>query len=282
MTTRHVEYATQSGLTISARIAEVDHPRTTILALHGGGLHSGYFDGQTTSDVSLLELGRTLGHTVIAVDRPGYRGGANKVTDEQTTLSGQAALLWEFLDATVAETSPIALMGHSFGSMVAVTMAAEASGRPLCGIEISGVGSHYSEALQTDPDRAASRRTHWGHEYFYPEGTFDPGVRPHAVIPGIETGEALDWPDRVAHTASRVVVPVSITVAELEVNWSNTPEQFAGLFTAAPRVVVQEQIDSGHNMSLGYTARPYHLRSIAFFEECVLHERMSAVARSAQ
>jgi hypothetical protein len=44
-------------------------------------------------------------------------------------------------------------------------------------------------------------------------------------------------------------------------------ERCGGLFTSSPRVVLEWQRDSGHNISLHRVARAYHLRAVAFFDE---------------
>jgi hypothetical protein len=43
----------------------------------------------------------------------------------------------------------------------------------------------------------------------------------------------------------------------------------AAITSASPRVVVHQQADAGHNLSLGLTAKAYHLTVLAFVEECV-------------
>ena len=67
-------------------------------------------------------------------------------------------------------------------------------------------------------------------------------------------------------------VPVRFSLAEHEPFWENGPAglaDVAAMFTASPRVVVNEQRDSGHNLSLGFTAAAYHLGVLSFVEECV-------------
>ncbi|WP_280478843.1 hypothetical protein [Nocardia asiatica] len=58
--------------------------------------------------------------------------------------------------------------------------------------------------------------------------------------------------------------------------WRNDIEELTAigaLFRAAPRVVLNLQPDTGHNVSLGYTAAAYHLKVLAFAEECVVAAR---------
>jgi hypothetical protein len=40
------------------------------------------------------------------------------------------------------------------------------------------------------------------------------------------------------------------------------------LFTSAQRVVVNDMPDSGHNLSVGWSAGEYHRRVLSFVDEC--------------
>jgi hypothetical protein len=40
------------------------------------------------------------------------------------------------------------------------------------------------------------------------------------------------------------------------------------MLSASPRLEIRSQVDAGHNISLGWTARSYHLRALAFAGEC--------------
>jgi hypothetical protein len=72
--------------------------------------------------------------------------------------------------------------------------------------------------------------------------------------------------------AAQVRVPVDYSAAEHERVWDTSPAalaDIAALFTAAPRVTVNEMPDSGHNLSVGLSAQTYHLRVLSFIEECI-------------
>jgi hypothetical protein len=72
--------------------------------------------------------------------------------------------------------------------------------------------------------------------------------------------------------AAQIAVPVHFTVGEYERVWRNDPDarfDLGALFSASPRVVVEEQFDGGHNLSLGNTAMAYHLNVLSFIEECI-------------
>jgi hypothetical protein len=72
--------------------------------------------------------------------------------------------------------------------------------------------------------------------------------------------------------AAEVRVPVQFSVAEHERVWRSDPAalaEIAGIFTASPRFVINEQAGTGHNMSLSLRAAEYHTRVLSFAEKCV-------------
>lgn len=270
---------------LSALIAQPQGiPRATVVAVHGGGMRAGYFDGQAHPDVSLLALGAALGYTVVAVDRPGYGLSASQLPYGQD-LSEQSALLGTAL-AHLAGRYPtgagVFLVAHSFGGKLALTYAAAQDGRdgleagapPLLGMDVSGCGRDY--AVDTgdlrDPHRHGHWKRNWGALRFYPPNTFRDAAALVAPMPVRERAEAAHWPASFAAAAARVPVPVRLTFAERELWWRHSEEdlaELAGLFTASPFVTVDRQPEAGHNISLGWAARAYHLRALAFLEECL-------------
>jgi hypothetical protein len=75
---------------------------------------------------------------------------------------------------------------------------------------------------------------------------------------------------------------VHYSLGEHERVWRSGPAalaDIASLFTASPRVVVDEQVDGGHNLSIGLTAMAYHLKILSFVEECVLTRASAAQER---
>ncbi|HTU05477.1 MAG TPA: alpha/beta hydrolase, partial [Trebonia sp.] len=120
------------------------------------------------------------------------------------------------------------------------------------------------------------RELFWGSESLYPPGTFTRGMRPIAPVPQIESDESARWPDLLPGVAAEVRVPFQFSVAEHEQWWRVTDADLAeyqALFTAAPHVVVRRQPAAGHNISLGWAARSYHLNALAFAEQCLLRCR---------
>jgi hypothetical protein len=93
------------------------------------------------------------------------------------------------------------------------------------------------------------------------------------AVPAAEAAAAVEWPKVIPTTARRVRVPIRMTFAEHEKWWHHEKgdlDDLRTLFGCAPRLVVEEQPWAGHNISLGWTARAYHLKSLAFFEESLL------------
>jgi len=242
---------------------------------------SAYFHGQAHPDVSLLTLGTVLGYSVLALDRPGYGGSAEILPDGQS-LVDQTKTVYDALDGfgrnhdTGAGTFVVA---HSFGYKLALHLAADARGEALLGVDGSGAVFRYTPSL--DPNRSSprtgpagnARELFWGSADLYPPEAFKPGMRPIAAVPAIESRESLDWTRILPAVAERVRVPVQFSVAEHERWWQvdgAALAEYRSLFTSAPRLIIRRQPRAGHNISLGWAARPYHLNALAFAAECIL------------
>ncbi|WP_409239854.1 alpha/beta hydrolase [Streptomyces sp. PA5.6] len=266
------------GLALSALLCEpAGPPRALVVAVHGGGMRAGYFHGRARPELSLLRLGARLGCTVLAVDRPGYGRSAAALPDG-LPLAEQTPLLRAAL-ADFAGRHPVGaghfVLAHSFGGKLALALAAHAGdGDGLLGVDISGCGRHYAPGAEEEVRhrRPAARRRHWGPLRLYPPGTFRQSAGTVAPMPVREAAELAGWPGLFDRLAPRVRVPVRFTFAEHELWWRRQEPDLAALaaaFTAAPRVLLEHQPGAGHNISLGWAARAYHLRALAFLEECL-------------
>ncbi|MFJ3671267.1 alpha/beta hydrolase [Streptomyces sp. NPDC090106] len=262
-------------------------PRATVLALHGGGMTAGYFDGRAHPGQSLLALGARLGYTVLALDRPGYGASTPHLPTGQT-LTEQAATVRTALAAYTATHTlgaGLFLLGHSYGGKLALTCAADGLPAHLLGVDVSGIGHRLAVPPHTLPSASADRRGQWKHNWgalrLYPPDTFRhcPGIV--APMPERERAEVPSWPARFTATAARVRVPVRFTFAEHEKWWRHDDQTLAelpGLLPHAPRVLVERQPQAGHNISLGWTAHAYHLRALAFLEESLAARETTAGA----
>jgi hypothetical protein len=112
----------------------------------------------------------------------------------------------------------------------------------------------------------------WGPRELYPERIFDRDVMPMARIPGVPPNEAAEWPAHLTNFGARIRVPVSFTFGEHERLWQVDDQHFdelRALFVASPRFEVHVQPGAGHNISLSHAGRAYHLRVLAFVEDCL-------------
>jgi pimeloyl-ACP methyl ester carboxylesterase len=259
-----------------------------LLALHGGGTTSTYFDCPGRPRLSLLRTAASLGFTAIALDRPGYgisADDAERVTDPEAHVE----LAYRALDTLLADRprgAGVFLLAHSAGCELALRMAADERGSALLGLELAGTGRQHQRRagnlLDSAERDAATRLTRrqglrallWGPRHLYaPDVYADTTIA--ARSPRYEL-EARHWADDFPGLAAQVRTPVQFSLGEHETVWRSGPDALADiatLFTASPTVRVNEQTNAGHNLSLGLTARAYHLKVLSFVEECtVLHE----------
>ncbi|MGW4599537.1 alpha/beta hydrolase [Streptomyces sp. NPDC004457] len=265
-----------AGTVLSALLSEPARgaPRATVVAVHGGGLRAGYFDGQAHPDVSLLTLGARLGCSVLAVDRPGYGRSAAQLP-AGLPLATQSVLLRAALDDFTARHpagAGLFLLGHSFGGKLVLRAAADGLG--VLGLDVSGCGHRPAVPLTAAraPQGAPAWTRYWGPLGLYPPGTFRACEALTAPVPSQEAAELPRWPRYFDRIAPLVRVPVRLTFAEHERWWRHGAQDLTDLaarFTGSPRVLVERQPAAGHNISLGWAARPYHLRALAFLEDCV-------------
>jgi pimeloyl-ACP methyl ester carboxylesterase len=260
-------------------------PRALIVALHGAGMHAGYFHTTTAPGLSLLELGSQLGFTVWAPDRPGI-GASADLPDHRITLFAQASLLLDAIDQ-FATSHPVGagvfLVGHSYGLKVAWTMAAERRGPGLLGIDGAGSGARYAFDWSS---RGDSRRTRapgdggdsWGPTVLYPRGALSRVSLPLHPMPSAQAAEGSRWPDDLRSMAPRIRIPMRLTFGEFERLWPTDEAHFDELRTLlrdAPQLSIEIEPAVGHNVSLGWAARAYHLKVLAFAESCVLRRQVA-------
>ncbi|MEV0444328.1 alpha/beta hydrolase [Streptomyces spectabilis] len=283
---RRITLDAGDGIALSALLAEpvaadgAMPPRSVIVALHGGGMRAGYFDGPGQPPTSLLELAARLGWTVLAPDRPGYGGSADRLP-EGLPLAEQAAVLRTAL-RRYADRRPVGsgcfLAAHSYGGKLALAMAAQSAdgdGPHLIGADISGLGHRWA-VDHLAPERAGPypSRLHWG-----PLRCYEPAAFRHAAglagpMPAREAAELACWPETFDALAPRVRVPLRLTFAEHERWWRHDRATLADMASriGSRTVMLDRQPGAGHNISLGLAARAYHLRLLGFLEDCLASE----------
>lgn len=267
-----------AGIPMSGLVAAVEHPRAVIVALHGGATTPDYFDAPGFPHQSLVRVGASLGFTVVAPDRPGY-GASREAVGHNIGPARQVDLTCGVIDQVMMgrdRGAGVFVLGHSQGAVITARMAADPRSTDLIGIELAGTGVHHSAEARARLASAAvggasgpSLRTLlWQPEYLYRDRT-----RVLSWAPRFEGVDAKVWPQELTALAPRIAVPVRITLGDHESWWlsgSAGLSSMAELFTSSPRVVVDEQFESGHNLSLGISALAYHLKVLSFVEECVL------------
>jgi pimeloyl-ACP methyl ester carboxylesterase len=284
----HPRVVIVDGVPTSALVAESPDPRAVVVALHGGATTSAYFDCPGRPRLSLLRTGAALGFTVVALDRPGY--GASAPYPEAMRAPEQRVDLAYGAVEKIVGSNPVGaglfVMAHSMGCELAIRMATDARGGDLLGLEVAGTGRRYqSKAADVLKDAHLNHRPPglrdllWQPARLYPPellgaGLSSGGSEYEAAV--VKTWAIQDFPA----LAGQVRVPVEFSAGDHENVWESSPAalaDIAAMFTASPRVVANQQADSGHNLSVGLSAAAYHLKVFSFIEECVV-ARQSAGA----
>jgi pimeloyl-ACP methyl ester carboxylesterase len=273
------------GIPMSALVRAVERPRAVIVALHGGAARAAYFHAPGLDAQSMLLTGAAAGFTVIALDRPGY-GASAAHADRMADARSRVDLAYAAVDRLLGSRprgAGVFVMAHSLGSVLALRMAADERGPGLLGLELAGTGLRFHppsvEILDgrlreraPEEGRLGLRDLLWGPEHLYPEDV-EGRAEIASPTPPYESVEVRTWTQELPGVAARVPVPVRYCLGDHERVWDAEPSAMAGvaaLFTASPRVVVDRQVYGPHNLSLGRSASAYHLKVLAFAEECVL------------
>jgi pimeloyl-ACP methyl ester carboxylesterase len=275
------------GVPMSGLVAEASpsnqEPRAVIVALHGGASTAAYFDCPGHPRLSMLRTGAALGFTVVALDRPGY-GASAPYPDAMQRPEQRVALAYGAVDKILGASprgAGVFLLAHSAGCELAVRMTVDerADDAGLLGLELAGTGLQYTDDANemlrtaTDTERPTGlRELLWQPAHLYPAEVLS-GITNSSTRALYEATMVKDWgrTDFPA-LAAQVRVPVQFSVAEHERVWRSDPaalSDIAAIFTASPRFVINEQVDAGHNLSLSVNAAAYHLKVLAFVEECV-------------
>jgi pimeloyl-ACP methyl ester carboxylesterase len=267
------------GVPMSALVAPAAEPKAVIVAIHGGATSAAYFDCPGRPELSLLRAAAADGYAAIALDRPGY-GASAFYHDDMTEPDRRVGFALGAVDKILGETARGAglfLLAHSAGCELGLRMAVDERADDVLGVELSGTGLRYGDEAKAVISQATAtsrpaglRDLLWQPTDLYPPEVLTGGLS--AAGAPYEADVTANWPRRdFPQIAGRVAVPVEFSVAEHERVWETTPEAIgaiAALFTSSPRVVVNEMPDSGHNLSVGWSAAEYHRRVLSFVDEC--------------
>jgi pimeloyl-ACP methyl ester carboxylesterase len=271
------------GVPMSGLVAAADEPKAVVVAFHGGASTAAYFDCPGHPRLSLLRTGAAQGITVVALDRPGY-GSSAPYPDAMQRPEQRVALAYGAVDKMLGDAprgAGLFLLGHSAGCELAVRMAADekATDAGVVGLGLAGTGLRYSDAAAEMMKTATATRRPvglrellWEPAHLYPPEVLS-GATNSSTGAQYEAEMTRTWPRQdFPVLAGQVRVPVQFSVAEHERVWETTPlalTDIAAIFTATPRFVLEEQRNTGHNMSLSVSAADYHQTVLSFVEECV-------------
>ncbi len=255
-----------------------------IVAIHGGGCHAGYFDvpGQ-----SLLARAQAQGHSIVALNRPGY-GASTPLTEGSETLSANAARLDQAVAAIWGarkdKTAGIFLVGHSIGGAITTIIAARPRNWSLVGIAISGVLAKLS------PGAAAAwsslPRIGWMDVHaesrdmlaYGSAGSFSPDVALLAQEANARSafGEgydiAFEWPREFSRFTAQVDVPVHMRQAARDALWvvdDAELDRFKRSFTQSPLIDAAIIPEVGHCIDHHYAGLDLHNQQLAFARRTV-------------
>src|SRR5690606_5666123 len=271
------------GVPVSGLLAEVPDPRAALVALHGGATSAAYFDCPGHPELSLLRTAARLGFTVLALDRPGY-GASAPFAEQIAQAERRIELVYAAIEEHLGDRprgAGVFLLAHSAGCELALRVAADERRAGLLGLELAGTGGLHQQVAQEilwedkgpSPAAYGIGKLLWHPARLYSESVIG-GASIAAPGPRTEAVAVRDWAGQEFPTlAGQVRVPVRFTVGDHERVWRNDPEELAAvgaLFAASPRVVLNFQPNTGHNISVGHTATAYHLKLLSFVEECVV------------
>lgn len=235
--------------------------RPLIVAIHGGGFTSEYFD---VPGSSLIDRAAARGYGAIALDRLGY-GRSRAAGKDVQSLAANAEWIAEAIDRLwphFQETcSGVVLIGHSIGAALAVMLAAQSHTWPLAGAAVSGAGltpnpelHGYFERFPADTwvetPAEGKDRLMFGNSADVKSGVREL-VRP-AYVP-IATRELLEintvWPQSARALLTSLEVPVHFRLAEHDALWVVNDETVRALADLLAGVAASSAAivrDAGH------------------------------------
>ena len=282
--TRRPLWVDADGVRVAGMTPDVDlSGGPLVIALHGGGYTSAYFD---VPGHSLLDEAARLGVRAIALDRPNY-GDSDALPNDETTFRRNASVL----DTAIAHVwkdyaahhDGVVLVGHSIGGAICVHLAGRQPAWPLLGIAISGIHDAAPDKVRgawaAMPEGVPVELTDEQRRMFFygPDWTIESDIVARATVSAaaIPLAELLEvvgrWTDEAASLAADVRVPVQYIAFEFERLWcidNASVRAFAGCFTGAPEVRCELMTGIGHDADHHRNGRAFQLRQLSFALDC--------------
>jgi len=274
---------------VSGRVLPPQRNLTTdkcplIVAVHGGGFTSQYFD---IPGCSLFGRAEALGYGVVALDRLGH-GNSRAAGNDVQSLDANAEFISKAIDRLWPrfqdECAGVVLIGHSIGTALVVMVAARPHSWPLAGVAVSGAGLTPNPALngyfaQFPADAwievAAEEKDRL---MFGQPGTFESGIEElvHSAYAPIATRELLEintvWPQNARALLKSLEVPVHYRLADQEVLWisnSHEIEQLSDLVYGVEGSSAAIVTDTGHCIDFHKVGPQFQDEQLDFAQEAV-------------
>lgn len=249
----------QDGLTSGVLIAEaeVDPNGLFLVCIHGGGCNSGYFE---VKGYSTAEQARARGMPVLLVNRPGH--GGNFWLEGERPIADMVPAIRAFIDQVRADhfsnSEGLAIIGHSIGGALALTLASERGGWPLRAVAVSGIGDAPSSEIRKfleSPADASLAPENTASLFLGPKGSYT-WQAPIALRKASEPWRSSEvrevvgsWPARWPSLAAAIDVPVHLRLAEHDRLWDTGQaviERMARCLVRCPDVDAALLPDGGH------------------------------------
>jgi pimeloyl-ACP methyl ester carboxylesterase len=253
-----------------------------VIAVHGGGYTSAYFD---VPGYSLLDRAAGIGVPIIAVDRPGYGGSTPAPPGDSVFLANAAVLdhlIAELWAANAVGSAGVFVIGHSIGAAITMALAARKPDWPLLGIAVSGCllrepeGLHeawaaYPGATLNSPAEVKAANM-FGPEWTFRDDMPKASYFANAPVLRSELVEASSaWQDIFRDIAPEISVPAHIRLGQFDKLWIFDEDEvaaFGAALTSAPLVDAQISPYSGHAIDYHREGAAFQIQQLSFAINC--------------
>lgn len=204
--------------------------RPLVVALHGGGFTSRYFD---RPGHSIVDTAVEYGCGVVLLDRPGngrstFKKRAGDIfNDNADALVDAINSIWRDVSS---DFSGIYLVGHSIGGAMALMIAARQNEFPLLAVSVSGIGDVQGDAVKPIFENVGQNGAHNFTREMMSQLFFAPGESTDSALDALEfarcdpnieeiAGVYGIWAPKSHVFLGNISVPVQLILAEHELLW---------------------------------------------------------------